>query len=282
MYSEKIDIENVIKNKFNSPSLSGAITIICSKLLNESKNKGFPISLNNLTKFLNIKTVLNNSIDNDALLFIKNNHYTIEFRDSLNWRRQRFTIAHEIFHVVLFDLFSNVIDFNRVDLKKIEYICNLGASEILVPKWSIEKEIENNQISMNLINNLVEKYKVSYSVIFRKLNYLFPEISIYIWKKYARKPEDLLEYRVFQAFQTYTKKLKYPYLPKGCTTKHLSIPGIFNNKNPNNTGTLSIDLNKASKYLFYIEKIEKSINMNQNLFKSEIDHADDYLMILKK
>jgi len=281
MHLETVDIENLLKAKFNSPSLSGAIDIICAKLLSESKNENFPISLNNLTKFLNIKTISNNSLEKDALLFIKNSQYTIEFKNSQNWRRQRFTIAHEIFHVVLFDLFGDIIDFNKVDLKRIEYICNLGASEILVPKWSIKKDTENSQISMSIINTMIEKYKVSYSVIFRKLNSLSPETSIYIWKKYARKPEDKNEYRVFQAFQTYTKNLQYPYLPLGCTTKHLSTPEIFNKIDKSvNIGELEIDLNKGNKYQFYLEPIENGIN--QNLFRSDIDRAMDFLMILKR
>lgn len=282
MILETVNIENLLKGRFNTPSLSGAINIISEKLLNESKNNELPTSLNNLTKFLNIKTVSNNSLENDALLFIKNGSYTIEFKKSKNWRRQRFTIAHEIFHVILFDLFSDTVDFNNVDLKKVEYICNLGASEILVPKLEIKKDILNKQINLDLIEKLVEKYMVSYSVIFRKINQLNPEISIYIWRKYARKLEEKNEYRVFQAFQEYTKGFKYPYLPKGCTTKHLSIPNIFNSSQLENKGEIEIDLNKGNRYKFYIEKIENNLSNNQKLFNQEIKKSNDYLMILNK
>jgi Zn-dependent peptidase ImmA (M78 family) len=279
---ETVNIENLLKGRFTTPSLSGAINIISEKLLNESKNNELPTSLNNLTKFLNIKTVSNNSLENDALLFIKNGSYTIEFKKSKNWRRQRFTIAHEIFHVILFDLFSDTVDFNNVDLKKVEYICNLGASEILVPKLEIKKDILNKQINLDLIEKLVEKYMVSYSVIFRKINQLNPEISIYIWRKYARKLEEKNEYRVFQAFQEYTKDFKYPYLPKGCTTKHLSLPNIFNSSQIEHKGEIEIDLNKGNRYKFYIEKIENNLSNNQKLFNQEIKKSNDYLMILNK
>jgi Zn-dependent peptidase ImmA (M78 family) len=279
---ETVNIENLLKGRFTTPSLSGAINIISEKLLNESKNNELPTSLNNLTKFLNIKTVSNNSLENDALLFIKNGSYTIEFKKSKNWRRQRFTIAHEIFHVILFDLFSDTVDFNNVDLKKVEYICNLGASEILVPKLEIKKDILNKQINLDLIEKLVEKYMVSYSVIFRKINQLNPEISIYIWRKYARKLEEKNEYRVFQAFHEYTKDFKYPYLPKGCTTKHLSLPNIFNSSQIEHKGEIEIDLNKGNRYKFYIEKIENNLSNNQKLFNQEIKKSNDYLMILNK
>lgn len=282
MLLETIDIENLLIGKFNTPSLSGAITIISKKLLSESKNYNFPVSLNNLTKFLNIKTVTNNSLKNDALLFIKNENYTIEFKDSKNWRRQRFTIAHEIFHVVLFDLFSDTIDFNNTNLKKIESICNIGASEILVPSSEIKNDVKNQKITLDLIEKLVEKYMVSYSVIFRKINQLYPEKSIYIWRKYARKVEEKNEYRVFQAFQKYTKNFKYPYLPYGCTTKHLSIPEIFSSNQMKNKGEIGIDLNKGNIYKFYIERIENNLNNNQKLFNEEIKKSNDYLMILNK
>lgn len=280
---ETVDIESVLKGKFNAPSLLGAIEIICSKLLAESNNQEFPISLNNLTKFLKIKTKSNNSLQKDALLFIKNDHFTIEFKNSHNWRRQRFTIAHEIFHVVLFDIFSNIIDFNQTDLKKVEYICNLGASEILVPKSALIEDLKNQKISMNLINQMVEKYKVSRPVILRKINQTYPNKSIYIWRKYARKEKDNIEYRVFRAFQTYTKSLKYPYIPLGCTTKHLSIPQIFEQKLENpNFGEIEIDLNKDIKYQFYIEEIKHYNNDNQKIFKSDIVEVNDYLMTLTK
>lgn len=268
--------------KFNTPSLSGAITIISKKLLTESKNYKFPISLNNLTKYLNIKTVLNNSLENDALLFIKNENYTIEFNNSKNWRRQRFTIAHEIFHVILFDLFSDTVDFNNVDLKTIEYICNMGASEILVPNAEIKKDILNKKITLDLIEKLVEKYMVSYSVIFRKINQLYPETSIYIWRKFARKIEEKNEYRVFQAFQKYTRTYKYPYLPNGCTTKHLSIPKIFDSNPLKTNGEIEIDINNGNRYEFHIEKIENNLKNNHKLFNQEIEKSNDFLMILKK
>jgi Zn-dependent peptidase ImmA (M78 family) len=280
--SETVNIENLLMGRFNTPSLSGAITIITEKLLNESKNNELPISLNNLTKFLNIKTITNNSLENDALLFIKNENYTIEFKKSNNWRRQRFTIAHEIFHVILFDLFSDTVDFNNVNLKTVEYICNMGASEILVPNSKIKKDILNKQINLDLIEKLVEKYMVSYSVISRKINQLSPETSIYIWRKYARKLEDKNEYRVFQAFQEYTRDFKYPYLPKGCTTKHLSLPDIFNNSQLKNKGEIEIDLNKGNRYKYYIEKIENNLINNQKLFSPDNKKSNDYLMILNK
>ncbi|MGV3698181.1 ImmA/IrrE family metallo-endopeptidase, partial [Flavobacterium sp.] len=259
---ETVNIENLLIGRFNTPNLEGAITIISKKLLTESNSYRFPVSLNNLTKFLNIKTISNNFLDNDALLFIKNENYIIEFNNSKNWRRQRFTIAHEIFHVVLFDLFSDTLDFNKVDLKKIEYICDLGASEILVPNSEFKKDIFDKKITLDLIEKLVEKYMVSYTVIFRKINQLFPEISIYIWKKYARKIEEKNEYRVFKAFQKYTKTYKYPYLPIGCSTRHLSCPEIFD-KNQIKNGEIEIDINKGNRYEFYIEKIEKKLDENQ-------------------
>lgn len=279
MRNSILKLEDVIKGKFNTPTLEGAILIIAKKTHNETKNYSIPISLNNITKKFGIKTISNNSLKDDALLFIENGSYKIEFSKPKNWKRQRFTIAHEIFHVIIYELFHDIIDFSKVDISELERLCDKGASELLIPTKSIKADVNTSKLTVDFLNKLSERYKVSFSAVCWKINQIYPEKSIYIWRRYARNEKDNIEYRVYMAFQSYTSNLVFPYIPVGCTIKHLSNKEIFHNDSTVESGKLYVKLAKQTEYAFYLERIKIKKHQNK-LFDMKHSDATDFLMIL--
>lgn len=276
---EKTDLEGMLKSKFNSPSIDGSLEIICNKLLRETNNEYPPISLDKIVKYLGIKTKINNSLSNDAVLGIEENKFKIEYKEVRNWRRQRFTVAHEIMHVVLYQLFNELLDFENVDIGQLENICNLGASKVLLPKKHFKKDIQSTDYDYLYFKNLVEKYDVSLSAILWKLNDLNPKKSLYIWKKYARNNKDNNEYRVHLAFQKYTTDLSYPYLPVGCTQKHLSKRIFNSSKKIDSSGTINLILNEKYQCYYHLTELKSKY---ATLFSESEKNYPNYLLILEK
>ena len=281
MIKEESILDTALKRKFNTPSIEGAIRFIVNRIHKESKNETFPISLKKITKKLGVKTQSVNNLDNDAILTIDRGQYRIEFAPNKNWKRQRFTVAHEIMHVILYDLFHNHINFSLVELSHLEKICNIGASELLVPKKNLEKDLDKETISINLITKLTEKYMASFSALSWKINDIRPNTAIYIWKKYARNKKDKHEYRVLNAFQKYTTEINHPYLPQGCTSKYLSEKEVFNNPLVKKSGKIKVLLSKEREYDYYIEPFMQDFDSGY-LFNSPKSQDYNCLMILNK
>lgn len=103
--------------------------------------------------------------------------------------RQRFTIAHELGHLIL------NIDNDDLDEEK---ICNRFASSLLMPKEAIENEFghSRNNISLYELIAFKREYKVSIAATLYRLKdlniiseYTYTNLSINLNKKFGKKKE---------------------------------------------------------------------------------------------
>lgn len=145
-----------------------------------------PISdLTNILENLGIIIVYINNINNkfngfDGLSEIVNDKLVIVLlNDIKDGARQRFTIAHELGHLVL--------DINDED--DVEKLCNRFASSLLMPKETIINEFGKVRSKINFyeLEAYKEEYKVSYAAIIYRLkdlniisDYLYKNLSICI------------------------------------------------------------------------------------------------------
>ena len=116
----------------------------------------------------------------DGLSEIVNGKPVIVLLNDINdGARQRFTIAHELAHLVL----------DTDEENDIEKLCNRFASALLMPKEVIINEfgVSRNKINFYELESFKEEYKVSYSAIIYRLKdlkiiseYLYKSLSIYI------------------------------------------------------------------------------------------------------
>lgn len=125
---------------------------------------------------IQIKNNNNRFNDFDGLSEFVNNIPIIVLRDDIkDGARQRFTIAHELGHLIL--------DINKcLDEEK---ICNRFASALLMPKEAIINEFGNLRKNINFYELIAFKneFKVSYSAIIYRLKDL-NIISDHLYKKY--------------------------------------------------------------------------------------------------
>ena len=201
-YLEVIELNNINYNKvclkkYNCNSLldSENAALEFRKCINISPKQ--PISdlisiLENLgILIIQIKNIDNKFNDFDGLSEIVNKIPIIVLLDDIkDGARQRFTIAHELGHLIL-----NIED-NSLDEEK---LCNRFASALLMPKDAVINEFGNNRRNINFFELIAFKkeYKVSIAAINYRLkdlniisSYLYKNLSILINKKIGKTDPD--------------------------------------------------------------------------------------------
>lgn len=87
--------------------------------------------------------------------------------------RKLFTAAHEIGHVVLHIQTGKNFECNNNDLqednKQFEKEANQFASALLMPGFLIQDDINNNDLSWQLVKNIANKCKTSYEATARRI-----------------------------------------------------------------------------------------------------------------
>lgn len=173
---------------------------LVEKLSYSTLEKPFPVPLHKLAREISINYIQFEPLLSTAgLVKIKNgfaiiinteapgaiqNKSTILNANSADWEELkpplRFTIAHEIAHVLYFNAaegkWRNDI-FDR-HVRKLESECSKMARVILIPKQWLCKEIENRIFDVEHIRELLYKFLVSAEVFVRRLQLLDME-SLY-------------------------------------------------------------------------------------------------------
>lgn len=156
-----------------------------------------------------IKNTNNRFDDFDGLSEIVNNVPVIVLLDSIkDGARQRFTIAHELGHLVL--------DINNKELDE-EKLCNRFSSSLLMPKEAMINEFGKyrNRISFYELTALKNEYKVSYAAIAYRLKDLkiisdnaYKELSIFINKNIGKNDQKPISPEISYQFKRIVHKLE--------------------------------------------------------------------------
>jgi Zn-dependent peptidase ImmA (M78 family) len=173
-------------------SPSEAMRWLCAKLLEKYADSEPPIGLKPIIENLDVAIERKSSIKKNGMLRFDKDRFTILLpnRSKSNWRRDRFTVAHELGHVLLVKTLqrepgvSNLL-FHANFYAQIERICDLCASEVLIPandfKLQIGQDYHRTFTSQKL-RYLYDRYLVNYLPILLKfLNY--ETDAIVFWRK---------------------------------------------------------------------------------------------------
>lgn len=158
---------------------------------------------------INIDDDNRNFKDFDGLSEIVNNiPFIILLNNTKDGARQRFTIAHELGHLVL--KFKN----NKLNEEK---MCNRFASSLLMPKDAIINEIGTTRstISFFELKAFKEEYKVSYSATINRLKelniiseYLYKKLNIYLRKNINKEENTAILPETSNLFKKLVYKLE--------------------------------------------------------------------------
>lgn len=221
------DAENAAFNFRNDINISNKQPIV--DLIQILENLGIVI--------IQIKNTDNRFKDFDGLSEIVTNIPTIILPDNMkDGARQRFTIAHELGHLIL-----NIKD-KKVDEEK---LCNRFASALLMPNEAVKNEFGKSRgnISFFELTAFKKEYKVSYAAIIYRLKdlniiseYLYKRLSIIISKNIGKNDPNPIQSETSYQFEKMVYKLeadKVITLNKACELLEVST-NEYNNKNNNN------------------------------------------------
>ena len=183
---------------------------------------------------IQIKNVYNKFNDFDGLSEIVNNIPIIVLLDDIkDGARQRFTILHELGHLVL--------DITNKELDE-ENACNRFASALLMPREAVINEFgsSRNYINFYELTAFKNEYKVSYQAIIYRLKdlniiseYLYKKLSILISQRIGKTDPNPIKPEKSYQFMKLVYKLEANQvisISKACDLLEVTLDE-YNNKN---------------------------------------------------
>jgi Zn-dependent peptidase ImmA (M78 family) len=222
----------------NADSPESAMRIACASLLTSCDLGEPPIPLNPLLHKLGIRLQrmkgkrIKKEKQPDARLAARKDGlvaYLYEDDRNRNWRRARFSLAHEIGHALLIHTLGNPslivsLDETPDHYRQVEKLCDFAASELLMPPSSVRRALRKHDFSPGGLAGLYDSFLVSKEALARRLATIIPHASVVKWRVYSRAAEEPETMRVVGSYPGYNRGGSRPWLPSGCTTKHLDPP----------------------------------------------------------
>jgi hypothetical protein len=148
--------------------------------------------------------------------------FEIRVSDVSGWRRARFTVAHEIAHIVMLQaLADDPAAFNALFddeyLPSIEWLCNWGAQELLIPSEDLLARLLEHGFTPDGLRALYLRYQVSWDMLLIAIAETLGA-SVTVWS-YGVRPDDGDMARVVQTYGDWGRSI---WLPRGLSTGSLS------------------------------------------------------------
>ncbi len=137
--------------------------------------------------------------------------------------RRRFSVAHEIGHILLFDAVADAPELvrelrSRALYDRVEPLCNLAAAHILMPDGPFSKALQAAMPpSKASIETLAAKFDVSLEALARRITEVRPDWYVMFWEYSTTHPKGPA-WRTAQQ----PKRDGVPFQPKGMSSARLS------------------------------------------------------------
>lgn len=200
---------------------------VCSRLRRHCGLSEPPFGLRPITKFLHARVERGTDLKGKlrGVLERRESGYVIRVDRRQNWRSLRFTIAHELGHILLIESLAehrealrNVSDPRY--WSEVEKLCDLAANELLVPVddlWSCLHPDAIQTFRANTLLTLYNRYLVPYSALFKRL--LDVEVSAVMLWRYTPDAETNTEWRLRKVFHN-----QEHFIPLGISAEHHLYP----------------------------------------------------------
>ena len=211
---------------YSAPSIEEAVTRACDQLRCEVKELVAPIGLQKLLRHFDAR-VIQRPLPTAGRLEIDDQGYQVVIRKGVAWRRQRFTVAHEIGHIIFLEALAAdppwLSELRKDEYwKELERLCNLVAADLLVPRDDFLASVRVFRPDGSSLRQLYDRYLCSFSTLFIRFIDLFPGLSISLWRNLARHDGEDQAWRVARCFSSDVST----WMPNGMTGKHL-LPNII-------------------------------------------------------
>lgn len=184
-----------------------------------------PIDAYKAAYYCGIKKVNLASIKSDGYLVKERDGFSVFLKEKNSVARQRFTMAHEIGHIILGlrdtkDRNYCFID-HEIDNEE-EKLCNIFASELLMPSEIVLNFINKDPLLQTSVKDLAKNCEVSLSASVWRLTELHPDDVGFIWFKEMGSPTKPDKIKLRLDWGCFPKRER-TYLPKFDAVKTKSL-----------------------------------------------------------
>lgn len=170
-----------------------AMRMACENLLHRTGPTRIPVALRPIARLMRAK-IVNSKLDVEARLEVARDHYVIRINSEMTWRRQRFSLAHELAHLIVLESLRQRPEQLRGLMepgtwRDLECVCNLGAAELLMPYDDFSVAAQRVGFDPRGLISLYDRYLASWSPLFVRYAEVFPPSGVAWWRR-AVRPED--------------------------------------------------------------------------------------------
>lgn len=212
-----------------------AITSACQTMLWRCGISDAPVPLKPVGELLGLKRIIYDRYNQSNVLTSHlrrcNGGYEIVLnnidKQKRYWRRSRFTIAHEIGHLIIIDAVKDprLLDSLRRDeasFRRMEALCNQAAAELLMPQQFLTSILSESGFSTDGIQRIYDRFLVSRKMMLIRLTEVIPASTLILWKQYARHNREDCTFRVTACYRNFKQYPDAPWLPEHATVKNIS------------------------------------------------------------
>ncbi len=139
-------------------------------LISDALQKGWsgpPFNPVELAEVLKINVVPNDTIIEARIIPLKDRKYQIEFNPYQRQQRINFSVSHELTHTLFPDCSDRIRnrEEKQQDTWELEMLCNIGASEILLPQSVFAEEANAVELNIDSLIKLANKYGASLEAV---------------------------------------------------------------------------------------------------------------------
>ena len=213
--------------------MSSALQRACIVLLQEANALLPPIRLSRIARHLGARIEYDNHVpirNEEASLKFVNGSIVLwvsreKFENHTTRKRARFSIAHEIGHLMLYRMLgTKILDISNGSSQSYSYVerlCDIAGSHLLMPRSVLAKQLRQCGLTSVGFGQLLNQFDVSESAMFRAMVDLIPRGAIIEWRKYRRHSVEPLVWRVWNTWRPAMGRDLSSWLPNGCTLKHV-------------------------------------------------------------
>jgi Zn-dependent peptidase ImmA (M78 family) len=235
-----------VKLLIEETGISNPITAIKEKarliMLNafERGLKGPPYNPIELAQLLKLDIIPNDDIDDACTVPLSKHNLRIEYNPFQSPSRINFSIAHEIAHTLFSDCYEERRNREEKNTSnwELEFLCNIAASEILLPYASFTKEANNTDLTIEGLLEIARKYKASLESVFLRFTEVVDKSCSIIIGTFINedsvvvdyfKPSRTFKYKVDKGYKIPGNSSVYESKASGWTSRNLETWEVFNN-----------------------------------------------------
>ncbi|MCW3047293.1 MAG: hypothetical protein JWO74_1577 [Solirubrobacterales bacterium] len=201
------------------PMPDEAMRWACGELLRKSGQEHGPVALRPLLERLGARRE-DLALPTPGRLEIDSEGWRICVRAGTPWRRARFTIAHEIGHILLYEtLAGRPAQVRALQAPEhwaaVERLCNQAAAELLMPGGAFVRSTRVTGIAPLGLRALYDRFLVSWEPLLVRVTELFA-VSLLTWRRYRRHGGERETLRLAR-----TSRDRATWLPEGITARYV-------------------------------------------------------------